>query len=645
MKLNIKLSFFRYLGFVLLLSAGSIHPGNVVAAQETLFIVNPTSGLQTSESGGQATFTVALGSQPDSAVQVYLASSDPTEGAVSPSKLTLTPGTWYSPQWVTVTGLGDGLVDGDQSYAIILSPAFSNDPLFDDQNPPDVAVNNLDVDPLPQANDDSDLTSQGEVVATDVLANDLNLGPGPHTITITLQPVHGTATVIPGNLISYDPEPSFAGLDAYQYQVCNSQGFCGGAEVTVLVQAVNHAPVAVGDVHNTGMDSPSIIDVLSNDYDEDGDPLYLVSFDPASFYGGSVSRIDNDTPDDSGDDQLSYNPPPGFDGSDTFSYSINDGELAAITTVTVMVGVAINTPIANDDNYTTGPDSPLIVTSAAGVLANDQDVNGTGLAAILVSGTTSGTLDFNEDGSFTYSPGAGFSGVDQFDYILDDGSAESNEATVTITVTEIDFAPVAADDAYTVGQLESLDVPSPGLLENDGDANGDELKALLVSAPVHGNLTLNEDGSFAYLPAEGYVGPDTFIYFNEAAEQKSNHATVTIDILDQISPTLSWALPILDGGVYDVGTQPIQLQILAEDNVSVERIEIFRWDAVGEKFVDIATLEDPPFSYELDTQTLNPEWNQVFAIAYDAEDNPSERQFIWLYRMVPELVFLPLAIR
>jgi hypothetical protein len=89
----------------------------------------------------------------------------------------------------------------------------------------------------------------------------------------------------------------------------------------------------------------------------------------------------------------------------------------------------------------------------------------------------------------------------------------------------------------------------------------------------------------------------------------------------------------------------IPLEIIAEDNVTVERVEIFRWDAVNEQFVDIVTLEEAPFTYELDAETLNPEWNQIFAIAYDAEDNPSERQFIWLYHLDQELLFLPLAIR
>lgn len=646
--MNSRFSIYRMLALILILAAGSIHSGQHAAAQEGSILVYPTSGLQTTENGGQAFFTVALSSQPDSAVQVDIASSNPAEGMAWPKKLTLTPGTWSTPKTVTVTGVADGVIDGSKTYTIVLSPAFSNDAQFGGQDPPDVTVSNLDVDlPIqpPQANDDSDITAQGEAVTTDVLANDLNLGAGPYTLSITTGPDYGTAQATEGDQITYVPDPSFAGQDSYQYEVCNLLVLCGSAQVTVVVEAVNHPPVAVSDTYSIDLNAPVTVDAMDNDYDEDGDTLYLESFEAVSFYGGSVTRIDNGTPSDTSDDELFYTPKPGFDGSDTFTYSINDGESSASATVTFQVGLSENTPIANDDSYTTGPDSPLVVMSSTGVLSNDEDVNGTGLEAVLVAEPASGTLELDEDGSFTYTSDEGFSGEDHFNYKVNDGSADSNEATVTITVTEIDYTPVATDDAYTTGQLETLEVTAPGLLVNDGDANGDELKAQLISGPGHGDLTLEEDGSFTYEPSGGYVGADSFTYRAEAGSGLSNQATVTIEVLDQIPPTLSWALPILDGGVYDVGNQMIPLEIIAEDNVTVERVEIFRWDAVNEQFVDIVTLEEAPFTYELDAETLNPEWNQIFAIAYDAEDNPSERQFIWLYHLDQELLFLPLAIR
>ena len=646
--MNARYFLYHLLAFMLVLIAGSIHFDRLVAAQSELFIVAPASGLQTTESGGQATFTVALGVKPDSAVHVAMYSSDPTEAIVSTEELTLPPGAWPAPETVTITGVADGITDGDKTFSIILSPATSNDPIFDGQDPPDVTVTNLDVVPVnqqPEAHDDSDITSLGVAITTNVLANDLGLGDEPLTVNITQQPANGTAEATPDNQVTYTPNPDFDGQDSYWYEVCDQQGDCDVAGVTVVVQAENGPPLAVDDSYTVAIDTVLEMDVMDNDTDEDGDILYLDSFETASVYGGSIARIDNGTPSDTSDDQLFYLPALGFDDSDTFTYTISDGELTATATVTVQVGVEENAPIANDDSYATGLDTPLVVTSPNGVLANDEDVNGTGLAAIIVSEPASGTLEFNGDGSFTYTPNTGFSGEDLFIYKANDGSSDSNEATVTITVTEINYAPVAVDDSYTVGQLETLVVSSPGLMENDDDANGDELKTYVVSGPEHGSLTLDEDGAFTYAPDGEYVGVDSFIYHVKAGSQQSNEATVDLHVLDQVAPTLAWALPILDGGVYDVGKQAILLKLDASDNVKVESIELFRWDAVEEVFVDIAVLEEAPYEYELDAQTLNLEWNQVFAIAYDAEGNPSERQFIWLYRLDQDLLFIPLVTR
>jgi hypothetical protein len=646
-----KIRSFLYLclAFAFVLAAGPAGSAGRAAAQSSLFIVEPLSGLQTTRSGGQDFFTVAISTRPESAVQVDLSSSRPEEGTVSPKKLVFNPGNWSAPETVTVTGLGGGTADGDQAYTIHLAPAKSNDSRFDGQDPPDVSVTNLDVDSgtltAPKANDDSDITLQGVPVTTNVLANDLDIEGRPHSLTVTRQPGNGTAETTADDRITYTPEPSFAGQDSYDYEVCNPGGQCSQARVTVLVEAENRPPTAVDDEYTTAANTSLAMPVMSNDFDEDGDTLYLASFDLITSQGGLVTRIDNGTLLDTSDDELFYLPPLNFDGSDTFTYTVSDGELSDSATVKVFVGISQNAPIANDDSYTVEPGTALEVTSAAGVLANDEDVNGTGLSAVLVSGPAAGTLELEPDGSFRYTPEDGFEGEDAFTYKADDGSAESSEATVTITVTSIDYAPVAADDSYTTGQLETLEVPPPGLLENDADANGEDLSAELVAGPAHGSLTLNEDGSFTYQPDPDYVGADSFRYRTRAGSQTSNEATVSIEVLDQLPPDLAWVQPILDGGVLNVGDRPIRLQLDVDDNVAVQRVEIFRWDAVDEEFVDIVTLEKEPYEYELDARVLNMDWNQVFAIAYDAAGNRSERQFIWLYRTVQELLFLPLLHR
>src|SRR5205809_6490875 len=95
----------------------------------------------------------------------------------------------------------------------------------------------------------------------------------------------------------------------------------------------------------------------------------------------------------------------------------------------------------------------------------------------------------NGDGSFTYMPALNFNGIDSFTYKASDGQAQSGVATVTITVTPVNDAPVAADDSYTTPEDTGLTVSAPGVLANDSDVEADSLNAVLVSGPEHGSLT------------------------------------------------------------------------------------------------------------------------------------------------------------
>ncbi len=108
--------------------------------------VTPTSGLQTSETGGIAHFTVVLNQRPTANVTIGLSSSDTTEGTVSPTSLTFTPANWSVPQIVTVTGVDDNLDDNAIAYTIVTAPAVSADPGYNDLNAADVSVTNSDND-------------------------------------------------------------------------------------------------------------------------------------------------------------------------------------------------------------------------------------------------------------------------------------------------------------------------------------------------------------------------------------------------------------------------------------------------------------------------------------------------------------------
>src|SRR2546428_11803397 len=160
-------------------------------------------------------------------------------------------------------------------------------------------------------------------------------------------------------------------------------------------------------------------------------------------------------------------------------------------------------PVAGNDAYWVSEDLARTV-AAPGVLGNDSDADGNILTVVVVNSPSHGALVLNPNGSFTYTPAANYNGPDSFTYKANDGTADSNVATVAITINAVNDAPVALDDAYGTDEDTTLTVAAAGVLGNDSDAEGDTLTAILVSGPSHGTLALNANGSFSYTPAANY---------------------------------------------------------------------------------------------------------------------------------------------
>ncbi|MEK7872237.1 MAG: Ig-like domain-containing protein, partial [Chloroflexota bacterium] len=189
-----------------------------------------------------------------------------------------------------------------------------------------------------------------------------------------------------------------------------------------------------------------------------------------------------------------------------------------------------NPPVANNDSYST-PEDTFLNVAAPGVLTNDTDPDSDPLTAVLVAGPINGTLALNANGSFLYTPNANFNGIDSFTYKANDGAVNSNVATVSITVTPVNDAPVANGDNYSVNEDNTLTVVAPGVLGNDTNVEGNTLTAVLLPGPpINGTLTLNADGSFTYIPNANYNGVIAFMYKANDGAADSNPATVVLTV-------------------------------------------------------------------------------------------------------------------
>lgn len=328
---------------------------------------------------------------------------------------------------------------------------------------------------------------------------------------------HGTYSLQADGTFTYRPDTNFFGTDAIEFEVTDGSLRSSSAILTIQVDALNDPPVAGDDHYGAYTWNVSAAEgVLSNDHDVEGSALSAQLLTPPS-HGFVTLRSDG---------SFNYVPVGSFAGADVFTYQATDG--TDFSAARVKIGNTLPEAIA--DIYFPVPGQTLTNAPATGVLANDLDIDGDPLvSARVVVLPRHGVLNFNADGSFTYTANTGYSGTDEFRYVVSDGLADSPPARVKMGNT----APVAQDDSgYLAFPGQSLDVNSlQGVLANDLDADNDPtLTAVLVSAPSHGTLTLTADGSFSYLAQGGFIGDDHFTYVVSDGLTQSPEATVTLQV-------------------------------------------------------------------------------------------------------------------
>lgn len=436
-----------------------------------------------------------------------------------------------------VTGPSNGTVTQNADGSLVYTPAanFSGTDTYTyrvrdagglDSNVATVTITITPVPDPPVAVDDSYVVAEDSVLTINapglkVNDSDPDTPVGDLTVTLVTGAQRGSLTLNADGSFVYTPFPDTAGSDSFVYRLSDGNG-SSTATATIAITEEPDPPVAVDDTATTSEDTAVTINVLGNDSDPDTPTLTLQSVtQPAN--GTAVIQ--------SG--QVSYTPADGFNGQDTFTYTITDGTSTATANVVVTVTGVNDPPVAVDDAYTT-PQNTVLNVQTPGVVGNDSDPDEDQLTARVISQPTAGSVVFQTHGAFSYTPPNGFTGVATFTYVVNDGTADSNVATVTITVTESNEPPVAVNDSYSTDVNVPLTVNAPGILGNDSDPNeGDTITAFLISgtAANTGTVTLNANGSFTYTPAEDYTGTTTFRYrVRDSAQAESNEAIVTIEV-------------------------------------------------------------------------------------------------------------------
>ena len=318
-------------------------------------------------------------------------------------------------------------------------------------------------------------------------------------------------TVSPTGTLTFTPAANANGTSTISLVIADNGGTANGGIDTsaaqsfvVSVGAVNDAPACADDAASTDEDTPLNDSLACTDVE--GDTLTY-----AEVAGPSDGTLLLNP-----DGTFTYTPDPDFNGSDSFTFTADDGSAVSnVATFTITVPAVNDAPVCADDTATTNEDTPL-----AGFVSC-TDVDGDTLTYAEVTGPSNGTLAVNTDGSFTYTPDADFNGSDSFTFTADDGTESSNTATFTITVTAVNDAPVCADDADSTDE----DTPLAGSVTCT-DVDGDALTYASGTDPANGTLTFNPDGTFTYTPDPDFNGTDSFTFTANDGADGSNTATV-----------------------------------------------------------------------------------------------------------------------
>ncbi len=388
---------------------------------------------------------------------------------------------------------------------------------------------------------------------TSVLHNDSDANGDTLTVSPVSGPANGALTLNPDGTFSYTHNGSETASDSFVYQACDTGALCDPATVTIMITTTNDIPIAVGDTMTTteGGTATTLVggatSVRANDSDEETPTASLIISLTTGTANGTLNLNSNGT--------FSYTHNGTETASDSFVYRVCDtGTPAACAqaTVTITITPVNDAPVAVDDTATVAEGGAVATLDGGAISVRDNDSDEetptAALVVTLITGASNGTLTLNPDGTFSYTHNGTETASDSFVYrVCDTGTpAACAQATVTITITPVNDAPIAVDDTATVaegGAVTTLDGGATSVRANDSDEETprESLVISLITGPVNGALTLNPDGAFSYTHTGPGTASDSFVYeiCDDGTPAVCAQATVTVAITTSVTPPVA----------------------------------------------------------------------------------------------------------
>ncbi len=363
-----------------------------------------------------------------------------------------------------------------------------------------------------------------------VLANDVVTGTGTLSVTAVSQPATGGTVTLTNGQVRFTPSANFNGTTTFSYTAAITGGATQSASVTVTVTAVNDPPTGVADTFTVDQNAAAQdLDVLANDsiLPDAGETLRITAVS-ASSAGATVSV-------NTAGNRVSYRPPTGFTGSDTFTYTLSDGVLTRSVQATVTVRSADAPPTAVADAFTVVEDAAQ---ASFNVTTNDTRDTSSQSFVISAVGVPSqgGTASISSDGSqLLYQPRANFNGAETVTYTIRDTGGGTATATVTFTVTAVNDQPPVSSPTRNVNRTAGETVIfRVSDLPANVDANETLTFTVLGTRTSGGAARISTDGTqiFYTPPSSTFTGTDTFSYTVRDSSNTTSSGTLTVQVND-----------------------------------------------------------------------------------------------------------------
>ena len=251
-------------------------------------------------------------------------------------------------------------------------------------------------------------------------------------LTYTVVATNNGTVTINGSTATYEPTQDWNGTDTFTYLANDGTEDSNTATVTITVNAVNDAPVTQNVSFTTDEDTPYTESYTAYVSDIDGDNLTITTVtDPTN----GTATCDDAT-------NCTYTPNQDFNGTDSFTYKVNDGELDSnISTVSVTINPVNDAPTTDD--IATTIDENRFASRFTGITLQGSDVDGDNLTYTVVSGPSNGTASIS-GATLTYEANQDYNGTETITYKANDGTVDSNTSTITITITPVNDTPVVS---------------------------------------------------------------------------------------------------------------------------------------------------------------------------------------------------------